>query len=365
MKLLITTGIYPPEIGGPATYSKQLAEGLVQRGHQVRVITYAGDSSQHTVDSSGLRSPVSGLRTTYVKRSFIKPWHYYKYYLAVKKQGEWADIIFAQGPVSEGYPSYLANKKLKKPFLVKVVGDRSWEAAVQAGLTDKLIEEFQRQADYPGKIKKMREIQKLVCQSASLIITPSEFLKRIVSGWGIQEKKIKVISNAVDVPADIKPRSKNGFLIISAGRDVPWKGFKLVDEVVSELRQKYPGIQLQILHDLPKQDYLSHLAAADLFVLNSGYEGFSHSLLEAMALDVPVIASRAGGNPEVITDGQNGLLTQYNDKEQLKEAVEKVYNDKSLREKLSSAGRQTAEQFGLEKMIGQTEQVLFDVISSM
>ena len=104
MKILICTGIFPPEVGGPATYTRKLAEALVQRGHSVQVVTYSNDKPEGDYSFAVIR----------VKRSWFKPWHYFKYYLAVKKYGRDADVLFAQDPVSSGYPTYLANKRLKK-----------------------------------------------------------------------------------------------------------------------------------------------------------------------------------------------------------------------------------------------------------
>ena len=155
---------------------------------------------------------------------------------------------------------------------------------------------------------------------------------------------------------------QSAFTIVTSGRDVPWKGFKVVNEVVSELKQQYPDINLQILQNLPKDEYLQYLAAADLFILNTGYEGFSHALLEAMAIGVPAVATNIGGNPEVIKDGENGLLIGYNKREELKEALLKLYRDENLRTQFSQRGRETAKKFNIQSMIDQTEQILISLI---
>lgn len=63
------------------------------------------------------------------------------------------------------------------------------------------------------------------------------------------------------------------------------------------------------------------IAGADLFVLNTGYEGLSHQLLEVMDLGVPILTTEVGGNPELIKHGQHGHLVEYNNIQALAEAI--------------------------------------------
>src|SRR3989344_775368 len=184
-KILIATGIFPPDVGGPATYSRALSGELAKRGHSVDVVTYA-DKDKNL--------PQTDFPVTRIIRSRFKPWHYWKFY-----------------------------------------------RAVVSGYTDVLIDEFQNLKDYPPAIKRMRKVQEAVCRHAALIITPSEYLKKIVIGWGIKPEKIKVIYNAVEMPEMKLSKDearekleidKHTFLIVSSGRNVPWKGFALLEEAV-------------------------------------------------------------------------------------------------------------------------------------
>ncbi|MDP3741429.1 MAG: glycosyltransferase family 4 protein [bacterium] len=367
MRLLICTGIFPPEIGGPATYSKTLAAEFSKRGHEVMVITYSDKESGIRNYESRLKFPVNR-----ISRSWFKPWHYYKYFRAVKKHGRWADLIYAQDPVSAGYPSYLASRILKKPFAVKITGDYSWEQATSRGLTDKMIDEFQNLESYSGPIKKIRRIQVRVCKEARLVIVPSEYLKRIVLGWGVKEKRIKVIYNAIKQPdlriSKEEARQKHGisaddFLIVSAGRNVPWKGFSLLREVVDELKQTNPHIRLEILHEAPQQTLHQYIKAADVFVLNTAYEGLSHILVEAMAIGTPIITTNVCGNPEVVEDGKTGILIEFNNTEQLRQAIAQIMADAGLRQKYSGNGQEILTKFSFDKMIEETERILKECAS--
>jgi len=364
VKILICTGIFPPDVGGPATYSKILAEELVKHGHAVKVITYAGRIYPPSLERRGTLGEAD-FELIRIQRSRFKPLHYFRFYRTVLKHGRDVDVIYAQGPVSEGYPACLAAKKLNKPLAVKITGDYSWEQAMGRGLTDELIDAFQNLSFYPPRIQRMRRIQKLVCDYANIIITPSEYLKKVVSGWGVDPGKIRVIYNSVEMPESIitnqESRQKLGipkdkFLIVSSGRNVPWKGFELLKEVMAELQKDHPEMMLKILHDAPRGLLHEYIRAADLYVLNTGYEGLSNTLVEVLRHRIPVITTNVGGNPEIIRDGENGLLVEYNNIEQLKDAILRLYSDKELRNKLRNSSG--LEKFDLAQMISKTEEVL-------
>ncbi|MBI3291173.1 glycosyltransferase family 4 protein, partial [Candidatus Falkowbacteria bacterium] len=94
------------------------------------------------------------------------------------------------------------------------------------------------------------------------------------------------------------------------------------------------------------------------FVLNSGYEGLSHTILEAMAVGTPVIASNVGGNPELITHGHNGLLIEYDNKDQIKKAILTLHNNEELRKRFIENSKKVLEKFSYENMINQTINIL-------
>lgn len=361
MKILICAGIFPPESGGPATYSQSLALELSKRGHQVVVITY---TDRKNLDLYPF--PVVG-----ITRSRFKPWHYFKYFRAVRKFGKAADVLYAQDPVSAGYPTFLAARVLKKPFVVKITGDYSWEQAMGRGLTDKLIDEFQNWKPLPKASARIRDIQIHVCKSADLVVTPSEYLKKLVVGWGIKEKRVEVIHNAAPQIPELKREEcrealeigSADFLVLSVGRPVRWKGFEVLRKSVGKLMEKYSNVKLQILSDVPRATVLKYMKAADVFVLNAGYEGFSHVTLEAMALGTPVVVTNVCGNPEIVSDGENGFLVDYNNEKQIQEAILKLYEHPELRAKFSKNSVATAKKFTVEQMINKTERMLEACVS--
>ncbi len=95
-----------------------------------------------------------------------------------------------------------------------------------------------------------------------------------------------------------------------------------------------------------------------MFVLNSGYEGLSHVILEAMQHQVPIIASRQGGNPELIENNINGLLVEYKKQDQLKEAILKLWRDESLQEKFKQNSQEKLKDFTWENLVEKTLNIL-------
>src|SRR4030042_5607088 len=117
-------------------------------------------------------------------------------------------------------------------------------------------------------------------------------------------------------------------MIISGGRLEPWKGMAALIEIMSDLLRENSNFRLiivgygperdnlkikikdlklekevRLIDRLPHREFLEYFKASKVFVLNSGYEGFSHLLLEAMAVGLPIITTNICGNPEIVKDG--------------------------------------------------------------
>ncbi len=110
-------------------------------------------------------------------------------------------------------------------------------------------------------------------------------------------------------------------------------------------------------------DVVGLLAALDLFVLSSHLEGLCTSLMDAMAAGLAVVATAAGGIPEVVDDGRTGVLVPARDPDALAGAILDVLSDPERRRKLGAAGRGAAlERFGYEKMVEGTLEVYGQVL---
>ncbi len=365
LKILIATGIFPPDIGGPATYSKILLDELPGMDINARVLSFGSVRNLPKI----IRHLVYG------------------FWLMI--YGRNVDIIFAQDPVSVGFPVAIVSKILRKKFILKVVGDYAWEQWQQSskgqGARSQFItpDDFQVQKfDFFTELQ--RSVQKFVARQAKTIIVPSEYLKKIIGMWGIDQEKIIVIYNAFEAPRfGVFKKNTNEIIIISAGRLVPWKGFKVLIEVFEKLSKQFSDLKLVIIGDGPerknlelqitnsklndkiillgavsRQKVLEYLSSANIFVLNTAYEGFSHQILEAMALGVPVVTTNIGGNPEIVKNGENGFLVEFNDTKILMIKITEILESKDLAEKFSQKSKEDASKFTKERMIADIIKVL-------
>ncbi len=106
-----------------------------------------------------------------------------------------------------------------------------------------------------------------------------------------------------------------------------------------------------------RKDIAQQLANASMFVLPSVTEGVSLTLLEAMARGLPVIATRVGGNPEVVVDGQTGFIVPAQDPSEMAVAIVRLYQDPALGKDMGWLGRRRVEQhFSIQKMVQEYEQ---------
>jgi glycosyltransferase involved in cell wall biosynthesis len=163
-------------------------------------------------------------------------------------------------------------------------------------------------------------------------------------------------------------------VILSAARLNPWKG---IDHLIAALHdlpdvrlivagdgEEMPrlkalaeplGERVQLLGHVPREKLYGMMQAADYFALYSGYEGLAHTLLEALRLGTPVIASAKGGNPEVVQDGVNGLLAPYVDVDALREVLRRALN---MRPELAANSQIGMERFAFATMVDETDRVL-------
>lgn len=384
-KITIAAGSFWPEIGGPASYLKSILPELKEAGFDINVVTRS--KKRKYPEDKDLPYKIYRL-----KDWSGKPFNYLRYFLKLLNEAKKSDLIYAQGAVSSGYPAYWVNKFLKKKFVVKITGDYAWE---QYSLENEIIDvlNFQNKKIL-GKFGALRKIQIKVCRAADKVIVPSEFLARVVGYWGVKGENVEVIYNGADFkPLDPpaggekeKARREigiSGNIILSIGRLVPWKGFKMLIKIMPELLKDNQFVRLVIVGDGPEMEGLEtmknnmglnnkvylvgkkpqeelkkYLATADMFVLNTAYEGFSHQLLEAMAAGVPVITTNAGGNPELIKQGENGFMVKYNDEFNLTEAIKAVFEHQDIREKFIEEGKKTAERFTVKKMAEETIELM-------
>jgi glycosyltransferase involved in cell wall biosynthesis len=367
MRLVIATPLYPPELGGPATYAKTLEEGLPPHDVDITIIKFAD------------------------VRKYPKLIRHIAYGYRVWKATKDADIVLALDPVSTGLPAFIATRLRRKPFVVKVVGDYAWEQARTRFGVLMTLDDFIHEKDTHPFIFLLRTVESFVTKGATRVIVPSRYLGSIIRSWGVSLEHVSVVYNSVPeaalgtVPEEVV--AITGPRVVTAGRLVPWKNIGGVIDAVANLPDK--EAKLVIVGDGPEREALgkyadsrlpgrvvftgalSHadtqavVASASLFVLNSTYEGLSHLLIEALSLGVPIVATRAGGNPEVIEDGVTGKLVPINDSPVLSTVMAEVLADPVGAKARGDAAKKSANRFTRAQMLEGTYAVLASVVYPM
>lgn len=378
MRILITSDIFPPDVGGPATYVPIIARELAARGHAVRVLTYshvehfAADSEYpFQVERIVLRGPRLSrlLRTTQ----------------RIATQAKQADIWYINGLLME---SGWVNRLLRKPSVAKVVGDIAWERARDKSWTTEEFESFQTHA-HDGHIRLRQNLRNQALHQTQAVITPSSYLRRIVTDWGIPAAKVHVVYNACEfsltdssspaIPLDTQRR------LVTICRLTSWKGIDGLLEALAPLST----VGLVVVGEGPERDKLvalaqrlglanrvyfagqlahdqigAYLRACDLFVLNSHYEGLPHVVLEALAAGLPVVATDVGGMAEVVQHGANGYLVHPGDTDSLRRAIVEALGDEGLRAHCAADRARVVQQFSVPVMADATEHILETVVQS-
>ncbi len=133
----------------------------------------------------------------------------------------------------------------------------------------------------------------------------------------------------------------------------------LRDEIAAYVRQK--GLERRIILAGFRDDVPSILSELDVFLFTSKEEGLGSSILDAYACRVPVVATAAGGVPEIVADGETGLLAPIHDAAALAAGVRRVLGDAGLRERLVAGGVRRLAEFGVDRMAERTLAVYREV----
>lgn len=360
MKILVATGIFPPQIGGPATYSKLIYDELPKKGIDVEIASF-GD---------------------YIEKPKLV--RHFLYFLELLRKAPDVDLVYAQDPVSVGLPALLASQIRGKKLVLKVVGDYAWEQGTQRfGVFDPLDEFARAYQRYPRQVKVLKKIEKYVADGAAKVIVPSNYLKGIVSAWGVDASKISVVYNGfhVEAPKALKSSLRDrlglsGSVVVTVARLVPWKGIKGLIQALAEARKSIPDANLVVIGEGPERERLEafarevglasevrftgklgkavlfeYLKASDVFALNTSYEGFSHQILESMALGIPVVTTDVGGNPEAIENGKTGVLLAPDDVAGFSKALVELLSERAVAFVFAKEAKKSVARFTDEAML--------------
>jgi glycosyltransferase involved in cell wall biosynthesis len=372
MKIALLSGIYPPDIGGPATHAADLADELRARGHQVVVLTVSDERRsvrRERLVAFPRRWPWA-LRTSAALGWLLR--HRSQY-----------EVIYATGL---GPIAVTAARLTGKPVVLKVVGDPAWERARRLDLTTEEFVSFQGASGGSWRLRAMRWVRAAAVRYATVVVTPSRFLQEVVEGWS-ESTDVVVVPNGVRVPRLAENRQADGgddrLSLVFVGRLVPHKrGEVLIEAMVGvdrmgleivghgPARQSLEALAMDLgVSDrvtfagaLTREATMERIAGASALVSASSYEGLPHVVIEALACGRPVVTAAAGGVVEVITDGDNGVIVEPATADGFRAAFLRLRDDLAWRDGLQRRAVETGAVWSFERCADQLETLMANAV---
>jgi len=344
MRIAFLTGIWPPDVGGPATHGPDFARFLVGRGHAVRVVTMGdGEPTERPCEVS------------VVSRRLPFPLRYGQVALRGARTAGGADVVYATATYAA---AAAAATVARRPLVAKLVSDPAYERARRLRLFTGTLEEFQH-ASTPA-VRALRAARTQALATATAIVVPSAYLAEIAVGWGLDRGRVTVLTNPAPPPATVEPAALEPGTFVFVGRLTQQKALGVAIEAIA----RTPAAKLVIVGDGPERAQLERVAAASgapdrirflgsrtrdealriaagatAALLSSDWENLPHAAVEALSVGVPVVSTAVGGVPEVVNDNENGLLVPARRPDELARALARILDEPGLRDRLAGAAR--------------------------
>jgi glycosyltransferase involved in cell wall biosynthesis len=370
MRIVILIYDFPPQVlGGTEIATYSIAKHLVQRGHEVHVVTTWGKGLPRERIEDGF--------TVHRSRVIVKPVlgstsYFIHAYSAVKKINP--DLIHAQN-ISLALYALLIKKTLKKPYV-------TWAQGSDIYLPSRFFRWF-----YKFNLK-----------NAGAVIAQTSDEKGIMQK--ICDRDIMILPSGIDLGrfSNLSRESSRSGLQIKKGEKVilfvgklhAVKGVNYLIQAMNVIRQKEPKTRLILVGDgeerrdlekltsslnladsvtfvgkVPNEKVPQYMAAADIFVLPSLSEGFPMVIVEAMASGLPIVTTNVTGLPEIVHNGENGLLVEPKNSVELAEKILLLLQDDELRGDIAQNNRQRAKDYTWEKVVDNLEEVYQKVVAPL
>jgi len=378
VRVLIVSGIWPPDVGGPASHAPDVAQFLQGRGHEVEVVT--------TSDAPPSTRPYPVRAVPRHHRVGVR---HVRGAALIRNRARQVDVVYTTGMFGR---SAAGSAMARKPYVVKLTADPAFERSRRRGLVGGNVDDFQEGAGSPA-VALLRFARDIELRHAAHVFTPSAYLRELALTWGVAAERVSVLPNPAPVlPPELPARDElrrtlglNGATLAFAGRLTAQKSLGRALEVVAgadgvhlviagdgpdrkqlEERAAELGIaqRVRFLGAQPREQIVELFRAADATILTSSWENFPHTVVEALAAGTPVLAMEVGGVAEVVRDGENGLLVPAGDTVALGESVRRYFGDESLRERLRAAAAGSVARYAPERVLGELEETLRRVASA-
>ena len=372
MRVLVVSGIWPPDVGGPASHAPELAAFLVARGHTVEAVV--------TADAAPMPREYA---VQWVDRAQPAVLRHARVAALVRSRARDADVVYATSMLGR---SSFGSALARRPLVVKLVADEAYERARRWGLFDGDLDQFQRWGG-GARVTVLRLARNRALRRVHHLVCPSSYLASLAISWGVPPERVTVVPNAAPTrPETVPPRDAaraelgvDGFVLAFAGRITRQKALATglaalaqvegvtllvagdgpdLADVRGEVQARGLEERVCFLGPLDRDGVLTLFRAADAALLTSSWENFPHTVVEALSVGTPVVATAVGGVPEVVSDGVNGLLVPPGDVRALAAAMRRVVADDDLRARLAAAAAASVDELRPERLYERLEDIL-------
>ena len=351
MRVLVTVGIYPPDIGGPATFVPKIAKYFQDElNYEIEILTLSDNKNSNINDDFSVKR---------IDRNLPIIYRWLKTIFTIYKMGKNKDLIFVNGLGTE---TTIANIFLKKKIIRKIVGDPVWERAYSKAKISESFDEFQVK-NYGFSISLQKKVRSFSIKKSDIVVTPSKHLKNFILNLGFKNK-IEIINNGVFIPEENTNIFTNDQINITiVSRLVSHKNIKKIIRAISDLND--PLIYLNIIGDGPElnqlqkislesnnkdniifhgklnRDDINHIfLKSDIYIQASNYEGLPHSLLEAMSYGIPVLCTPVGECKEILGNEDRGYILDLPvSKNNIKSKISEIIGEKNIANKKGERGK--------------------------
>ena len=351
MRVLVTVGIFPPDIGGPATFVPKIAKYFQDElNYEIEILTLSDNKNSNINDDFSVKR---------IDRNLPIIYRWLKTIFTIYKLGKNKDLIFVNGLGTE---ATIANIFLNKKIIRKIVGDPVWERAYSKAKISESFDEFQVK-NYGFSISLQKKVRSFSIKKSNIVVTPSKHLKNFILNLGFKNK-IEIINNGVFIPEENTNIFTNDQINITiVSRLVSHKNIEKIIKAISDLNS--PLINLNIIGDGPElnqlqkislesnnkdniifhgklnRDEIDHIFLnSDIYIQASNYEGLPHSLLEAMSYGIPVLCTPVGECKEILGNEDRGYILDLPvSKNNIKSKISQIIGEKDIANKKGERGK--------------------------
>jgi glycosyltransferase involved in cell wall biosynthesis len=270
-RILICSGIYPPDMGGPANYAKQLNHELSLLGYETEVATFRFEKKLPT-----------GLRHL---------WFFFKILPAVYQ----SDVVILLDTFSVAVPGVTAARLFKKKTILRTGGDFLWEAWVERTKKKVLLGEFYPLPDdMTRKEKVVYDFQKYVMHQTDIIAFSTEFQRDIfIRGYDMDISKTRIVENFFGPKQGGNGPTRKNF--VWAGRRIEFKNLDTLKAAFELAKQSNPDVKLDMVEQVSREELIERMKDCYAVIYPSLTEISPNQILEAMMCNKPFIVTRDVG----------------------------------------------------------------------